>query len=377
MAEIKLEFVNSYYDVRGKLRHTFRRKGHKRVTIKGKAGSPEFMATYHALLEKTGGALAAEIGAGRTRAGTVDAIMVAYFKNDAFTKELSKASQDARRPILDRFREHKTPSGRRYGENQVATLREKSVRDFLEGKTANQQKNELKAVRGFVRFAISQGALAVDPTESIKPAKPGTKSTGHMTWHDPQIAQYRERHQLGTVARLALELLLNIAARRHDAHLIGEQHAKGGKLSWRPHKTLRSTGKMLSIRIMPQLQAAIDALPASARADGVLTFLVNDYGRPFASAAAFGNKFADWCTAAGLKPVLCDDGRTRNYRAHGLRKAACKQLAHAGCTGPEIMSVSGHATLAQVQVYIDEVEQERMADAAMMKLANGARTSSD
>ncbi|WP_192740838.1 hypothetical protein [Bradyrhizobium sp. OAE829] len=50
-----------------------------------------------------------------------------------------------------------------------------------------------------------------------------------------------------------------------------------------------------------------------------MTFLVNDYGRPFASAAAFGNKFAGWCNAAGLKPVLCDDGRVRNYRAHGLR----------------------------------------------------------
>ena len=29
-----------------------------------------------------------------------------------------------------------------------------------------------------------------------------------------------------------------------------------------------------------------------------------DYGKPFASAAAFGNKFADWCNDAGLKPVL-------------------------------------------------------------------------
>jgi hypothetical protein len=67
-----------------------------------------------------------------------------------------------------------------------------------------------------------------------------------------------------------------------------------------------------------------------------------DHGRPFASAAAFGNKFADWCNAAQLEPVVCADGKVRNYRAHGLRKAACMQLAHAGCTGPEIMAVSGH-----------------------------------
>lgn len=251
----------------------------------------------------------------------------------------------------------------------------------MEGKTANAQKNALKPIRGFIRFAISQGELTTDPTEDIKPLKNGAKSRGHMTWLEPQIAQYRDHHQLGTVARLALELLLNIAARRHDAHLIGQQHIRDGKLCWRPHKTLRTTGKMLSIRIMPSLQKALDALPKEARTDGVLTFLVNDYGRPFASPAAFGNKFADWCNNAGLMQVLCDDGRIRNYRAHGLRKAALRALAHAGATGVELMSVSGHSSLDQVQEYLDEVDQERAAEAAMMKLEKvpetKAATSSD
>jgi integrase len=123
---------------------------------------------------------------------------------------------------------------------------------------------------------------------------------------------------------------------------------------------------------LPQLQRAIDARPQTAS----LTFLVNDYRKPFASAAAFGNKFADWCVDAGLGPVLCADGRTRNYRAHGLRKAACKALAHAGCTAPEIMAVSGHSTLAQVQIYIDEVDSDRMAGAAMQKLEAKQRTTS-
>ena len=35
----------------------------------------------------------------------------------------------------------------------------------------------------------------------------------------------------------------------------------------------------------------------------------------------------------------------------------------------EIMQVSGHATLAQVQVYLDAVEQERLAESAMAKRA--------
>lgn len=51
-----------------------------------------------------------------------------------------------------------------------------------------------------------------------------------MTWLEPQVAQYRERWPVCNMARLALELLLNIAARRHYAHLIGLTHIKGDKL---------------------------------------------------------------------------------------------------------------------------------------------------
>jgi hypothetical protein len=54
--------------------------------------------------------------------------------------------------------------------------------------------------------------------------------------------------------------------------------------------------------------------------------------------------------------------------AHGLRKAALRAAAHAGCTGVELMALGGHSSLEQVQEYIDEVDQERAADAAMIKL---------
>jgi len=54
-AQVQLDYVNRFTDSRGKLRHSFRRKGHKRVTIKGQPGSDEFMENYHALLERTTG----------------------------------------------------------------------------------------------------------------------------------------------------------------------------------------------------------------------------------------------------------------------------------------------------------------------------------
>jgi hypothetical protein len=99
MAEIKLDYVNTFYDARGKLRHQFRRKGHKKETIKGRPGSQEFMDAYHALLDKTGGAMpVADIGASRTKAGTIDALIAKYKKHDDFTKGLSKATQDTGQP---------------------------------------------------------------------------------------------------------------------------------------------------------------------------------------------------------------------------------------------------------------------------------------
>src|SRR5262249_4703584 len=184
--------------------------------------------------------------------------------------------------------------------------------------------NWLRTVRELRLFAIKENYRIDDPTAGIRAMKPPVKSSGHMTWGNEQIAAYRDKHPISTVSRLALELLLNVAARRGDAHKLGVQHMKDGKISWRPAKTLRSSDRALSFPILPELQRAIDATP---RRDGALAFLVNDYGKPFASAAAFGNKFADWCVEAGLERVVCRDGRTRSFRAHGLRKAACKALA--------------------------------------------------
>jgi integrase len=325
------------------------------------------------LLDQTGGPLSGtNVGASRTKAGTIDALIVKYLQHDTFKKGLAPATQVMRRQILDSFRQCLTPGGRRYGENRLATIARKNITDVLAGKTPNTQRSWLKTLRAWIAFAIDQGEIKTDPTAEIKAARL-IKTDGHMTWGEPQITQYRDRHALGSMARLALELMLNVAARRFDAHQLGRQHLSNGRLTWRPNKTKSTTGKQLTIRVLPELAAALDAMPHT----DALTFLLTDAGRPFPSAGAFGIKFAIWCKAAGLEPVLCDDGKIRNYRAHGLRKAACKQLAHAGCTGPEIMAISGHSSLAQVQVYVEGVEQDRMAEAAMRKRAGEIKTSTN
>ena len=190
-----------------------------------------------------------------------------------------------------------------------------------------------------------------------------------MTWTDEKIEAYRACHPIGTMARLALELMLNIAARRGDAYRLGRQHLRklddGIAIRWRPSKTARSTGQVLTVPLLAETQAAIDALPAN----DLKPFLLTEHGNPFASAAAFGNRFADWCRQAGLGSVISPDGKERAYRAHGLRKAACTRLADAGASAMQIMKVSGHRTLALVQIYVEEADQVRMAKAAIALLA--------
>jgi hypothetical protein len=47
-------------------------------------------------------------------------------------------------------------------------------------------------------------------------------------------------------------------------------------------------------------------------------------------------------------------------------------LLDRGCTAPEIMAISGHASLSEVQKYISAVKQDKLAEAAMVKRAAGS-----
>src|SRR5262245_47152071 len=81
-----------------------------------------------------------------------------------------------------------------------------------------------------------------------------------------------------------------------------------------------------------------------------INFIGRKY-KPF-TAAGFGNWFRDRCDEAGL-PNHC--------AAHGLRKAACRRLAEAGCSANIIAAISGHTTLREVERYSKAADQERLA----------------
>jgi hypothetical protein len=52
---------------------------------------------------------------------------------------------------------------------------------------------------------------------------------------------------------------------------------------------------------------------------------------------------------------------------HGLKKGGLRRLAEAHATTHELLSVSGHRTLSQLQIYTEEVDRKKMADSAIEK----------
>ena len=57
----------------------------------------------------------------------------------------------------------------------------------------------------------------------------------------------------------------------------------------------------------------------------------------------------------------------RHCSAHGLRKAAARRLAEAGCTAHEIAAITGHASLEEIEHYTKAVDQQKLAASAMEK----------
>jgi integrase len=337
MTEIRLKHIHQYRDRHGKVRRYVRVPGRKKVPLPGAPGAAAFMAAYQAALDDEEPPL--EIAASRTKPGTVNAAVVAYYGSVDFIN-LAQGTQRTRRNILERFR-------REHGDRRIALLQRRHIADMVAAKAAKTPaaaQGFLKTIRALTRFCQGIGIIDDDPAAEVKSVK--LRSAGIYTWTEADIAAFEAKHPIGSRPRLALALLLYTAQRRSDVICMGRQHMRDSAI----HVTQRKTGAVLAIPVHPELALIIEA----TRSDH-LTFLVTRGGSPF-SPAGFGNLFRDWCNEAGL-PQECS--------AHGLRKAACRRLAEAGCSAPEIMAISGHSSLREVQRYCAAADQARMARAAM------------
>jgi integrase len=256
---------------------------------------------------------------------------------------LASESQRKRRDMIERLIA-------KHGDKPVARLEHKHVRAMMDeyATTPGTARNMLSTLKVLISRAIADGIRKDDPTVGIK--RPKLSKEGWHSWEDDEIAQYEARHPIGSQARLALALALYTGQRAGDLIRMGKQHVRDGGINVVQQKT----GARVWIDMHPEPKAILDATPTDH-----LLFLISGHGQPFASARSFGNTMNRWAKEAGLT----------DCPLHGLRKACARRLAEAGCTAIEIMSITGHKSLAEVERYVRAANQRRMSQMAIEKVS--------
>lgn len=339
MAKLELPYVQRFVDRNGHVRHYFRRRGYERKALPGAVGSTAFMAAYQEALQGRKTA-----GEDRSVAGTVSALIAAYYQSTEW-RQLGASTQANYRNILERFRTE-------YGERPAAELQARHIK-AIRDKGADRPgatRNLLKRLRGVYAFGVDRELVPTNPVIGVKLPKEGD---GFRAWTEEDVTRFEAKWPEGSRARLALALLLYTGQRRSDVVGMGLQHVKGGEIT-----VIQKKGGYkvhLVIPMHPNLKRAVEALPKTN-----LTFIMTEYGKPM-SEAGFTQWFVECALAAGLPP---------RSGPHGLRKAAARRLAEAGCTPHQIASVTGHASLKEVERYTKSAGQAGLARVAMSKLSD-------
>jgi integrase len=336
-----LPFVERWCDRHGKMRYYFRRRGAPRIALKGEPGSEEFHACYAAALHGVSEGGDSQPKIARPGNGTLAALIVSYKQDPAFRdlRQTTKAGYISRLNVIQR--EH--------GERSVAGLNRARIETMLaayDDRPASKL-DTLKKLRILTKHAIKIGWIGADPTSGIKRTKGGTIKS----FTEEEIQQFEICWPIGTKQRTAFALMLYTGQRRSDVHRMTWQDIshKTGRIKVQQQKT----GAKIQIPLHRNLLEVLE----QARHNHV-TIINTEYGQPF-TVDGFSDFMRDAITAAGL-PLDC--------QPHGLRKAAGRRLAEAGCTTKQIMAILGHKSLAEAERYTSEADQIRLATAAISLL---------
>jgi enterobacteria phage integrase len=345
----KLPFLNVYKDRHGTTRARVRVNG-KAVQLTETIGTPEFMRAYRAALFQLKTAAPAVVE-DENAERTLKALIIRYQQ----TAEYHNLKASTKAVYYSALGSVVTAHGHRL----VADLPRDKARKIIEemgARTPGLANIALSVLQVMFNLAVNIGWRDTNPFAHMSRYKLGT----HHTWTDAELAAYEHRWPVGTRERLAYDLLLYTAQRVGDVarmrlvDLVAD-HEIGGEMI---KLTQQKTGTPLFIPVHPALAASLAAVPRSG-----LSLIGDTRGRPM-KMQALRDLVSRAAADAGL-PSTCVP--------HGLRKAACRRLAEAGCTVKAIAAISGHKTLSEVQRYTDAADQLKLARIALRALSDRSR----
>jgi site-specific recombinase XerD len=349
MIKTRLRYCVFDPDPAGNDRYYVRKPGQRKIRIRERFAdaegnvTPEFMAAYWKAL----GAIDARPPEppALPREKTFYWLIDQYYRSETF-KAFDALTQADKRSVLNRYCETAGPL-------PFAALRREDVEASRDKRSATPGAADklVKYLRSLFKWAIDKKHAAANPALGVAKIN---ETVGWHTWTPAEVEKYRACHEIGTKARLALEIMLNIGARRSDACRVGRQHETAGYLefvAWKG-RNRQKTRKTIVARFTAELRTALARTPL-----GDMTYLVNDNGQPF-TIAGFGNKMREWCDAAGLPQCS----------SHGLRKASAVAMAESGATAPEMCALFGWSKLETAEIYIREAQKRVMVDNAFARL---------
>jgi len=216
-----------------------------------------------------------------------------------------------------------------FGDMPIRALHSPKVRRvFLDWRDAYGAKHPRQADYRFsvlariLSWAYDRRIIPANPCE--RPGRLFSATRAESLWTDDQIAAF----VANAPAPVALAVLI--------AAETGQRQADVLRLTWAAYdgQVIRlrqsKTGKAVVIAVSARLRAALDATPRKA-----VTICTTSRGRPWTS-DGFKTSFGKARDAAGLQGLTF----------HDLRGTAVVRLARAGCTVPEICSITGHSLKA-------------------------------
>ncbi len=300
----------------------------------------EFVEEYHKALTEDRAQAAPKM---RTtlESGSIAWLIHQYYQSSEFLA-YSPATQKDKQSVLNRYMDA-------VGHLPYNKLRRSNVEasQAKRAKTPGAADKLLKYLKRLFNWAMDKNLATFNPVGGISKLN---KSRGFHTWSQRELAQYRDAYPLGTMARLAFELMLSFGVRRSDLVKLGPANLFNGRLEFIPQKGDGAT--TLSLPITSELTEALDACAPHQK-----TFLVTEAGAPFTS-NGFGNRMRKWCDDIGLK----------DRSAHGLRKSSATALAEAGASEKQLMAVFGWKDPKMARLYTEAAESRSMTDGAFQRL---------
>jgi integrase len=339
--------------------------GLKNIRLRGKPGSREFDQAYDEAMERVAAARGNGAGEKRARPGSIAKLIGDYYASGPFlvTDEKTKIS----------YKSTFDPLRQKFGNILVSGIDRRSIEKLMADKVATPTSANLllRHINMLMKIAIIEGYRPDNPALGIKPYE--YDKSGHHTWTEEEIAAFEKYHALGSKARLALALMLFTGCRREDVVRFGPGNLhknNNGRLclTYVQAKNEHRKPVTVTIPVADELRQAIEA----TRSPGIVvqlrepkTFLLNENG---ASWPADGHSFGNWF----LRQIRSALGDKTECSPHGLRKAICRRLVRLGMNVHQIMAITGHKNLKQLQKYCEEFEREVAAEQAIDAL-NGMR----